>query len=121
MSSKFFAQGDNSSSDEEPEEKPQKPTKPTFVKPDNKKGKKGGKKDDEDDEKDRVVRSEKAKRLANLIKITQNLKQLVKIEDYERILADYEGLQGEIKKAQKLIDEDGYPSEYLKAMCTMEV
>merc|ERR1711935_808900 len=110
MSSKFFAQNDNSSSDEEPMEQ----SKPAPVvapkKQWTKKDKKGGKKDDEDDEKDRVVRSEKAKRLANLIKITQNLKQVIKIQDFVGIQADYEGLLMEVKKSQKLIDEDGYPS-----------
>ena len=38
----------------------------------------------------------------------------MKIQDFTRIFEDFEKLNVELGKSKKVIDEDGYPKEYMR-------
>jgi len=47
------------------------------------------------------LKSEKLKRFENFVKIGDDLKQVIKIKDFERIQNHYDKLEAELKKAAK--------------------
>ena len=119
MKTTFFQENDEFSSDEEIKVKKPKNSKPkkddkTKEKP------KPVKKVAEDKVEQKRLKSEKAKRFSNFTEIGAKLNQFIRILDYEKILEQFENLQTELKKSQKLIEEDGHPDDYLRSVIKLE-
>jgi len=100
MSSKFFATGDSSESEEEVEEPQQKTATEVAPAP---KSFAAESSDEEEDDQQRIVRSEKDKRFDQLKAIVKALNNAIKIADWVNILNQFDKLNVELGKAKKLL------------------
>jgi len=108
----FWADSDDDSAEEEPK----KPTVST-VKP------RRGDSDDEEDEGPalrRVVRSQKDKRFEEINNTIQNIRNYMKINDWNSIHNDFEKLNRQLTKATTVIQKEGIPNSYIKILVQLE-
>ncbi|XP_013399925.1 eukaryotic translation initiation factor 3 subunit C isoform X2 [Lingula anatina] len=75
--------------------------------------------DDEEDTK-RVVRSAKDKRYEEIRNIIKQLKNHKKIKDMSNVLSDFEDLGRAYDKAKKVVEKEGIPRFYLRALVELE-
>jgi len=115
MSSKFFATGDSSESEDEVPDKEQQKTPEVTPAP-------SRTTEDSDDEEDqqRVVRSEKDKRFDQLKSIIKALQNAMKISDWASILNQFDKLSVEFGKANKVVRKEGIPKFYLKCVLDLD-
>jgi len=115
MSSRFFASGDSSESEDEVQE-PQKASAEVAEKP----TRYALESSDEEDDQQRVVRSEKDKRFDQLKSIIKALQNAIKISDWVRILNHFDQLTVELGKAKKVVRKEGIPKFYFKSVVDLD-
>jgi len=117
MSSKFFATGDSSESEDEAQEKETQKT-PSEATP--APSRSAMEDSDDDDDQQRVVRSEKDKRFDQLKAIIKAVQNAMKISDWVSILNQFEKLNVELGKANKVVRKEGIPKFYLKCVVDLD-
>ncbi|CEM01904.1 unnamed protein product [Vitrella brassicaformis CCMP3155] len=114
--SKFWAKGGGSSSEESEEEseeeEQQVQLRPGLAK--------WAVESSSDEDEKRVVRSARDKRFDEMRTAVHNMRNHIRIGDFSELLTDYEDLLKSLVKARQIVDEQGKPKFFVKAIYELE-
>jgi len=124
MTSKFFTKGSSSESEESQEEIEDsgEGTKEDVKIPSKfQKGVKGEESSEEEETQEkRIVRSTRDKRFEEITTTIGQLRNHIKINDWNSIHNDFEKLNKQIDKTKQIIQKEGIPRIYIKALVMLE-
>ena len=76
--------------------------------------------DESEEEEKRVVKTAKQKMWEQMTNVCKQIKQHLRIKDFNQLLGDFTDLNAQLGKSQNIVDKEGVPVFYIRALVRLE-